>query len=89
MKRITVTIALLGIFILALSSCHKDQTYYCYLVEKDWPSDADTLRTYDEAFWFYKKRTKPQDQCKVDRADLIIANQWNFNYSCDCLCGWE
>lgn len=74
---------------LSFYQCKKDQSYYCYLVVEEWPNEADTLSTYDEAFWFYKKRSKPYDECKVDRADLIVANKWNPNYSCNCLCGWE
>lgn len=77
-----------GILLLGTNSCHEDQSYYCYLVEGDWPNQ-DTLYSYDEAFWFYKKKQKPEDECKVDRADLIIANQYDPSYSCDCLCGWE
>jgi len=58
MKIATIRIAFLGLFTVPLSSCHKDQSYYCYLVEESWPNEADTLSTYDEAFWFYKRRTK-------------------------------
>ncbi len=88
MKKIILKFAMVAPVLLGLNSCHEDQTYYCYLVEENWP-DHDTLETYDEAFWFYKKKQKPEDECKVARADLIIENQYNSGYSCSCECGWE
>lgn len=84
-------VILVGVFVMSLVGCHEDETYYCYLVENDWP-DGDTLGTYDEAFWFYKKRSKPEDECQVALANIIVANQadpsfFPHKYICDC--GWE
>ncbi|MEO9533232.1 MAG: hypothetical protein ABJG68_09860 [Crocinitomicaceae bacterium] len=90
MKKLLIKSAFAGVLLFGITSCHENESYYCYLVEGDpWAWENDTLGTYDEAFWFYKKQSKPQDECKVDRADLIIANQGDPNYSCDCICGWE
>lgn len=86
LRKIILTLSF-GALLLTVTSCHEDESYYCYLVEGDWPQD--TINSYDEAFWFYKKKQKPEDECKVGRADLIIANQYDPNYTCDCLCGWE
>ena len=89
MTSIVLRILLIGLVSTSIYSCREDQSYYCYLVEEEPPYPPDTLQTYDEAFWFYKRRSKPEDECKVDRADLILANQYNPNYSCNCYCGWE
>ena len=74
-KRLLIRLIFLCFFGLIFYSCHEDETYYCYLVEEKWPGEQDTLSTYDEGFWFYKKRQVPEDECKVARADLIIANR--------------
>jgi len=89
MNTIIMKAMLVGIIMLTLCSCHEDEKYYCYLVEYKWPNDGDTLAVYNEALWFYNRTSKPQDECKVDRADLIIENQWSASYSCICDCGWE
>ena len=88
-KRLLIRLIFLCFFGLIFYSCHEDETYYCYLVEEKWPGEQDTLSTYDEGFWFYKKRQVPEDECKVARADLIIANQYDPTYSVWCDCGWE
>jgi len=85
MRKVTLQIVLLGFFIFTLSSCHKDQAYHCYLVEDNWPEQADTLSHYSEGIWI--TRTRPEEECKVDWADQIILNQYNSDYSCNCLCG--
>ncbi|MFT4603224.1 MAG: hypothetical protein ACI857_003412 [Arenicella sp.] len=88
MKIFVLKFAVLCSLGLSLYSCHEDETYYCYLTQENWP-ETDTLGNYDEAFWFYKKKSKPQDECAVARAELIIQYNGDPNYVCDCICGWE
>ena len=83
---------LLFIFTLSLFfiSCNKDGTYKCYLIQKRWNYEVDTLGSYDESVWFWNRKSKPEDECKVSQADMIISHQYELDeYSFECDCGWE
>lgn len=88
MKKIATRISILIFITSIFTACHEDETYYCYLVENNW-FENDTIGSYDEAFWFYKRKQKPEDECKVAWAEKIIEHQYDPSYSCDCVCGWE
>lgn len=90
MNHFKIIILAIYAFTTLLMSCHKEETYYCYLIQKEWPYEADTLQSYDESFWFWNRRSKPEDECKLDQADLIIQHQYELDdISFDCDCGWE
>lgn len=90
MKKIAQRFILVSILTFFLQSCHKDQSYYCYLIEDNlWYND--TLASYNEGFWFHKKKSVPEDECYEDKVyqDSVYEANFDFFSTCSCSCGWE
>lgn len=71
--------------LLSISSCHKDEAYYCYLVDSSTNWDVDTIDYYNQGFIYVKSR--PQTDCEEVRDSLSAQSGYSINYYCDC--GWE
>ena len=85
--KIAKRILLSGVLLAALSSCHKDESYYCYLIEDDF-FEPDTVDVFYEGFWIHKKTSKPEEKCSEAKDELDTLNAWDLNYSCHCSCEW-
>jgi len=86
-----IILGLFGLTLLfAINSCHKEECYYCYLVDTQNYWEPDTLDYWGEGFIY--KKSRPQDKCYERLAEIDSlqsgGDPWYMGeYSCDC--GWE
>ncbi|OIQ36374.1 MAG: hypothetical protein BM555_02755 [Crocinitomix sp. MedPE-SWsnd] len=89
MKKITLGLFGLGILCL-FNSCHKEENYYCYLVDTENYWVTDTLDCWGEGLIY--KKGRPEDKCyeRLYEIDSLkeAGDPW-YTGSYSCWCDWE
>lgn len=86
MKRKLIALFSISLLLLPFNSCHPDESYHCYLLERTDYFNPDTLDHYDQGLIY--KKSKPEEECSEDRWKLDSIDEYDTFYY-ECSCGWK